>query len=54
MNGRLVWLRLKAFAVLIVIMIIDIGPVPVVGLIFLYVLLFRPAWFKAFIDQLYS
>jgi len=54
MNGRSFFWRLKWLIVLLIMMIVEVGPIPFSALIFLYVFVFRPAWFKAFIDRLYS
>lgn len=35
-------------------MILDIFPIPVLGLVFLYVLLFRPLWFKDAVLEIYE
>ncbi len=47
-------LRIKCFFVLLLLMILDIAPVPVVGTIAMYVLLVRPLWFKSLVDRLYA
>jgi hypothetical protein len=35
-------------------MIVDIAPIPVLGLICMYVLLFSPRWFKELVDTIYA
>lgn len=40
--------------VLLLLAIIDIGPIPVTNLICIYALLFRPRWLKALIDKIYQ
>jgi hypothetical protein len=35
-------------------MLLDILPVPVIGLILLYILLFRPLWFKNAVLEIYD
>ncbi len=47
-------LRIKCFFVLLLLMILDTAPVPVVGFIAMYVLLARPLWFKNLVDKLYA
>ena len=47
-------LRIKCFIVLLLLMILDTAPVPVVGSIVMYILLARPLWFKSLIDKLYA
>ncbi len=47
-------LRIKCFFVLLLLMILDTAPVPVVGTIAMYVLLARPLWFKSLVDRLYA
>lgn len=45
--------RIKYSIVFIALMLIDIGPIPVTALLGLYVIIFRPRWFKNIIDKLY-
>ena len=47
-------LRIKCFFVLLLLMILDTAPIPVVGIIAMYVLLTRPLWFKALVDRIYA
>ncbi len=47
-------LRIKCFFVLLLLMIADTAPIPVVGFICLYVLLVRPRWFKELVDRIYA
>jgi len=35
-------------------MIADIVPIPVLGLICMFILLFRPPWFKEMVDAIYA
>jgi hypothetical protein len=46
--------RIKYIIILLLLMVIDIAPAPVLGLIALSILLFRPLWFKEMVDRLYS
>lgn len=45
--------RIEWLLVLLVMMLIDIGPFPFTAAICLYILLFRPRWFKKWVDRLY-
>jgi hypothetical protein len=47
-------LRIKCFFVLLLLMIADTAPVPVVGSICMYILLARPRWFKDLVDRIYG
>ena len=46
--------RIKCFFVLLLLMIADTAPVPVVGSICMYILLARPPWFKELVDRIYG
>lgn len=46
--------QLKWFSIILAMMILDFSPFPVSSLVLLYIFLFRPDWFKTFIDRLYS
>jgi len=46
--------RLKCFLVLLVLTVIDIGPVPVMGFLCISILLCRPLWFKNLVDHIYG
>jgi hypothetical protein len=35
-------------------MIADIAPIPILGLICMFILVFRPPWFKEMVDNIYS
>jgi hypothetical protein len=35
-------------------MIADIVPIPILGLICMFILLFRPPWFKELVDAIYA
>jgi len=47
-------LRIKCFFVLLLLMILDIAPIPIVGIIAMYILLTRPLWFKDLVARLYA
>ncbi len=46
--------RVKWLLVLATIGCLEILPVPVTDSILIYILLFRPSWFKGVVDKLYS
>lgn len=46
--------RIKCAAVLIVCMIISVGPIPITSTIGLFVVMFRPRWFKSLVDNVYA
>ncbi len=47
-------LRIKLLTVLILLTVLGIGPMPVTSVIGIYVVLFRPAWFKRMVIELYD
>jgi hypothetical protein len=46
--------RLKCFVVLLLLMVLDILPFPIIGLVGLYVILQRPPWFLEVVERLYA
>jgi hypothetical protein len=46
--------RLKCFFILLLLMIADVVPIPILGLICMFILLFRPPWFKELVDIIYA
>lgn len=46
--------RIKCFIVLFIFMIIGIGPIPITSSIGLYVVVFRPLWFKKLVETVYA
>ncbi|MGR8999414.1 MAG: hypothetical protein ACU88J_10245 [Gammaproteobacteria bacterium] len=46
--------RIKCFIVLFLLMIVDILPIPIVGIICMFILLTRPRWFKELVDDIYA
>ncbi|WP_031431718.1 hypothetical protein [Methylomicrobium agile] len=54
MSHSTLFVRIKWIMVLLVTMVLDISPVPVIGLILLYILLFRPLWFKNAVLEIYD
>jgi hypothetical protein len=45
--------KTKVLLTLIVLMVFDILPIPVLGLLMLHVVLNRPAWFENLVHRLY-
>ncbi|MGR8951268.1 MAG: hypothetical protein ACU83V_02470 [Gammaproteobacteria bacterium] len=54
MSHNAAFARIKWIIVLLLSMLLDILPVPVIGLILLYVLLFRPLWFRNAVLEIYD
>jgi hypothetical protein len=54
MNPIASFARIKCFIVLLLLMIVDILPVPIVGIICMIILLIRPRWFKELVDDIYG
>jgi len=54
MNKVSSWARIKCAIVFIVLMIFSIGPVPVTSTIGLFVVIFRPNWFKKLVLTIYA
>jgi hypothetical protein len=48
-----VFWRIKWFMVLLFMMVIDLGPIPFSATLLMCVFIFRPYWFRNFIDKLY-
>jgi hypothetical protein len=42
------------FIVLVVLIVLHIIPLPILEILILYVMIFRPLWFKNLVDQLYD
>lgn len=45
--------RLKSALVLVVFAVLGVGPVPITSTIGLFVVIFRPRWFKQLVDNIY-
>ena len=45
--------RIQCFLCLLVLLVLDIAPVPVTGSIGLYVVILRPPWFRALVEKMY-
>jgi len=54
MNKVSSWARIKCAIVFIVLMIFSIGPGPVTSTIGLFVVIFRPDWFKKLVLTIYA
>lgn len=54
MNHVTFFARTKCIFVFLLLMLVDVGPVPVTALMGLFIITFRPAWFKELVDQIYS
>ena len=46
--------RIKGVAFLIVFAFLGIGPIPITSTIGLFIVVFRPTWFKKFVDTIYA
>lgn len=46
--------RIKCALVFVVLMIFSVGPIPITSSIGLYVVLFRPDWFKKLVEAIYA
>lgn len=47
-------MRIICLLILIVVTILEIGPVPISGLLLIWVVLFRPQWFYDLIQKIYG
>jgi hypothetical protein len=47
-------MRIFCFLVLAMITILEIGPVPISGLLLMWVVLFRPLWFYELVLRIYD
>jgi len=47
-------MRILCLIVLIVVTILEIGPIPISGLLLIWVVLFRPAWFYELVVRIYG
>lgn len=46
--------RIKCVFTLLLLMILDISPIPITASIALLIVMFRPRWFKVVVDRMYS
>ncbi|WP_197491435.1 hypothetical protein [Methylomonas methanica] len=54
MSTQASFTRLKWFVIILLLTIVEIGPIPLMGLTMLYIVAFRPRWFKELVDRIYS
>lgn len=54
MSAHAVWLRFKLLIVVAILTVLEIGPIPLFGLLLIWVIAFRPRWFKALLDRVYD
>ena len=54
MNKHRAAVRIKVIASMIMLMLADIGPIPITAAIGLYIAFFRPQWFMDLVDDLYN
>jgi hypothetical protein len=47
-------MRILCLLALIIISIIEIGPIPITPILLIYVVLFRPAWFYELVVKIYD
>ena len=53
-NGSSFSVRVRTFLTLLILLILDIAPVPVTGSIGLFVIITRPAWFAERVEAIYA
>lgn len=47
-------MRIFCFLILATVTIIEIGPIPITGLLLMWVVLFRPLWFYELVLRIYG
>jgi hypothetical protein len=47
-------MRIFCFLILVILTIVEIGPIPITPFLLIYVVLFRPAWFYAWVLKIYG
>ncbi len=47
-------MRILSFLILVLISIIEIGPVPITPIVLIYIVLFRPLWFYDWVLKIYG
>lgn len=47
-------MRVICLLILLVITVLEIGPIPISGLLLIWVVLFRPAWFYDLVLKIYD
>jgi len=46
--------RIKCALIFVVFMLFSVGPIPITSSIGLYVVIFRPHWFRQLVDKIYA
>ena len=46
--------RLRGIVVLIIFAFLGVGPIPLTSTLGLFIVIFRPKWFKKFVDLVYA
>ncbi|WP_426993921.1 hypothetical protein [Methylomonas sp. CM2] len=54
MSARAAWLRFKLLLAAAILTVLDIGPVPLFGILMIWIIAFRPRWFKTLLDRVYE
>lgn len=54
MKAAATFARIKTALVLIILMFISVVPIPVTSTIGLFIVIFRPLWFKKLVDNVYA
>jgi len=54
MKNNNILTRLKCLFVLLLFALLDIGPVPITALTGIFIVFFRPRWFKQLVNHLYG
>lgn len=54
MSARAAWLRFKLLIVVAILTVLEIGPIPLFGLLLIWIIAFRPRWFKTLLDRVYE
>lgn len=47
-------MRTLSFLILVVISIVEVGPVPITPILLIYIVLFRPLWFYEWVVKVYG
>jgi hypothetical protein len=47
-------MRILSFLILVVISIVEVGPVPITPVVLIYIVLFRPPWFYEWVLKIYG
>lgn len=54
MKSISIFARLKCGLVLIILMLVSVVPIPITSTIGLFIVIFRPRWFKKLVDNIYA